>query len=209
MISKHLVLSILISSTLAVAGAVHLVNYTRFEEISNVPNILSLNYSCTAWVIKKNLIATAKHCVMGMQERNALSLGVFTDGYSTNFKIINQGEELDHRDWAILEGDTRNLIPFDLATEAPEFDSNCWHAGYGGGSAVQHKMPCSFGQEALGGFFTLHSVAIPGDSGSPVVDEETGRVIGLVVRTGYPIPVTYVVPYTELKRALSASGKGK
>jgi len=174
--------------------------FPRYQEPSNVPNILSLNSSCTAFVIGKNRIMTAKHCVMGMKETNRLSTGVFVDGYTTNFKLVNEGEEIDTHDWAVLEGDTRNVIPFKLTTKLPNVEDICWHAGYGGTGVVQNKMLCSFSYTYTG-YIVISSAAIPGDSGSPVIDENTGVVVGLLVRTRYPIPTAYLVPFTELKKA--------
>lgn len=165
-----------------------------------VPGVVRLGNYCTGFVIHQNFIATAAHCVEG--HSGAPVKIVFADDTTQDFKVIAEGP-LDYRDFAILEGDTKNVMPLNMSNTPAMYGEICASIGYGGRATIQHVSPCqvAFSPGMFTQYVTLFADVIPGDSGSPVISMETSEVIGVAVRSKAPVPVGLATPIKYVREA--------
>jgi S1-C subfamily serine protease len=184
--------------------------YPRFDVPVEVPAVVSVGGWCTGFVAAPNVIFTAAHCVRDQKEDPFLTV-TFWRGDKRVFFVAGYGEETD-RDFAILFGDTMGVEPMKLRTsgELPAHGDLCTSIGYGGGSKLQQAVPCTFDFKEPGtGFLIVNASVIPGDSGGPIIDLQTGEVFGIVVRTSYPFPQGFIAPIGGAEQALAVLKRAK
>jgi hypothetical protein len=108
------------------------------------------------------------------------------DVYSLS-KIFAQPKEEDKSDWVILELDrTTSRKPLTLGTSAPKIDGLVYAAGYPCGLPLK-VAPKARVRSELGpnGLFLAAVDTFQGNSGSPIMDEDSNQVEGILVN-GYP-----------------------
>lgn len=173
----------------------------RFERPAEVPQVVAVSSYCSGFVVAKGIVATAAHCARRVQEDgNQVELR-FSDGRRSRFRLLSFGD-VDHRDVALLAGDTGEIEPVTLAAKAPVAGTVCLVVGHGGGSPTQNAHLCEVrGFER--GYLQLSATIVGGDSGSPVYDFQTGEVFGIAVRSRFPVPSGLAVDAAYLKTLLA------
>jgi hypothetical protein len=191
--------------SIAIAQLIGLTLTAREEFPVMFPNVVSIDKHCTGFIVPGNYVVTARHCVREELASDGLLRPTvyFFDGMSTNFDIVAVGSGEDNHDWAVLRGDTRGILPFEISPQLPKQGDRCAHVGYGGGSPRQLALPCivTHSNEDQG-YIGVSSNAIGGDSGSPIFNLQTGVVFGIVVRSAFPIPHSQAVPILEAMVAM-------
>jgi hypothetical protein len=168
---------------------------SRFEQPALTTNVVQISRHCSGFILPKNIVITARHCVSENIVTGSPVKVVFYDGLEADFNLIGYGEAEDSRDFAILRGDTRGFTPWQISETIPEKGSICAHVGHGGGSPRQLLGVCRvIGLDHTSGYIELAGAVIGGDSGSAVFDYETQKVFGIIVRSSYPVPTVLVVP---------------
>lgn len=182
----------------------HIEGIIQREHISDLPEIVRLKHGCTGFIVAKDLIATAGHCV-GMPLFKRVSV-YFTDGTTERFRIVKRGLNWYGDDWALLEGPTGVRNSVELQDKPPEFPGYCFFTGHGGNNIIQHTLQCAYFYKKYDmeySYYYLHSACEGGYSGSPVYDSATGKVFGLIVRVYMNIPVTLAIKIDNLKKAIN------
>lgn len=165
----------------------------RLNDASNVVRVWP--HACSGFVIAKNRIMTAAHCVDAGQNGYI----TYPDGKKVAYKPLFWGLSGTSTDVAIVAAPTFNLSPIPLAMEEqyPEpafFFSSREGAPTGFPSVLQGLDP-----DALG--FGLGQV-FPGDSGSAVINAK-GELCGVVVmRSLDNAPHFWFVPLRPLQEIL-------
>lgn len=165
---------------------------------------MNLSGFCTGFIIGMDMIATAAHCVddMGPGDRVAV---YFTNNEMQMFSIIKRGS-VDENDYAILAGNTGKRDAVVLSKKEVDTGTQCYSVGYGGHAPLQMNSPCELIPRDIFNLLYLQAagLVIPGDSGGPAFDSDTGEVIGIVVRTKAPIPIGEFVEISRLQKAIDS-----
>jgi hypothetical protein len=151
--------------------------------------------SCTGFVVERGLIATAGHCIKATSKYQEVT---FIDGHHTPYKIISYAENVVTReDWALVMADTGSLPHYGLDPLGVKQFSFVEHVGHPLGDPEEYEV---FGMymSAVGFMQIYASYAVPGESGSPVINE-AGSVVGILTRTGYPAPIMEACTIEKLK----------
>lgn len=172
--------------------------YPKYEVATSIPGIVKVLTEgwCSGFVLDSSHIGTARHCVNLFHQNDLYVTVEFMNGARLPFRISAVGNDLEGHDVAILYGNTIGTEPLVISKHLPEMNSACFHAGFGGGNPNQMGIPCIFNKmvkEGNGVYIELMSNAVPGDSGSPVINLEH-EIAGVVVRTAYPTPAAYAIP---------------
>ena len=190
--------------------ALALIAAHREETAVSLPQVVQINSGCSGFIADFGFIVTARHCVDDAYGHTELQDIKFYDGLHAMFTTAVVGKDLDYRDYAVLIGDTRGIKPLEFANRLPEEGDLCAHVGHGGASAQQLLIYCQVGaiNGWYDGYIKLYSNAIPGDSGSAVMNE-AGEVFGILVRSRYPVPVALAVKASYAKMAIVKLKHGK
>lgn len=147
---------------------------------ASVVKLTTATARCSGFVLGKDLVITAGHCVGGDKTRI-----IFDDGMSVEATTAFVGS---HRgaDFAILIAATGERKPLKPATYIRPM-GEATMIGY---PWVADRQVIEAGQVIYGDdrFIRIASYAFPGSSGSPVFDEDF-NVIGICTTTEYPAPV--------------------
>jgi hypothetical protein len=171
------------------------------------PAVGSINMDgagCTATLVAPDVVVTAAHCVNYGTRMNSGQYGSFTietRAERRSFSVtryVSFGEQLGSDDVAILQlGD---VVPADLASPAPVADrtppagSTLTVYGYG----CTHRAANSDWQKRKASFQQgqQSSYLCPGDSGGPVIDENSGAVVR--INSGYYLDATGTDIYGDI-----------
>lgn len=173
----------------------------RYEKVVMDPSIVHLigRSSCTGFIVAKDTVATAFHCVDHM-DKDSDMLIEFVSGNRALFKVIAHGSlERFVNDWAILQGPTGELPALVLSSKPAKIYDKGISVGYTEGDAFQFATP-GVVLARVDGALELALFVYPGDSGSPFVSMETGEVLGIVSATRRPFPGALVVPAESFSR---------
>ena len=137
---------------------------------------LTKHAQCSGFIMQlhpneKPYVITANHCV----DVNGAEV-VFFDGSSRHFDFISHGDdEANGEDWAILEGDTQNILPLQPADKDVHFPIITLYVG-----RDQYIMPVLVsGYEGEMDSFIIIGRVQPGDSGGALLSED-GKVLGII-----------------------------
>jgi serine protease Do len=139
---------------------------------------------CTAFVVKKNVLVTAKHCIRPKTNITAQ----FELPLPPVIVAVHALATKDGEDWAILTGETPNQItPFTVSPTLPGQTAMVYSVGYPTNHAVM--PPDVTGQylsrgrylvyDPTRGGLLLYLPLYPGESGGPILDD-TGKVVGII-----------------------------
>ena len=186
-------------------------------------------FPCTAFLVSDRHLVTNHHCVDGMVGRvkgvtriEALNFvtGYFTEGlregaasFSVSPRPVEADEALDYavlevfgspsRDWGALK-----LVSADIKPGLP-----FWIIGHPMGEAQRiSREGCASSSPALDGRARLRHTCdtLPGNSGSPVIDTDTGRVVALHNSgskrnsINFAIPMRAILEHSRTLRDLAA-----
>lgn len=162
--------------------------------------VVNIGGWCSGFVAQKDIVVTARHCIDGPFGLQFQTLPVlFADQRHADFTVLASGTgEAWDEDWAILKGDTKDVIPHELAKEQPEPFTGCYSLGYGGGSPLQMQSNAVLDDGTEEGLLRLYQEIIGGDSGSALFNADTGEVIGIVVRSSRFAPLALSVPISKV-----------
>lgn len=144
-----------------------------------LPQVLHLyqnHHACTAFIVGKNLVATAAHCI---DSKGQIVLESIYNK-KTEAKPLYVGQVGEKDDVAILWAPTGKIVPLDLSKARPVFPSFCEFVGYAG-TAHQSILPCIVKQAGQFGY-DLNGQARGGDSGGPLFGAD-GKIIGIITRS--------------------------
>lgn len=147
------------------------------QPLPQVMHLYQNGHMCTAFVVGRNLIATAAHCV-DAQGRVVLE-SIW--GKKVEAKPLYVGELGMSNDVAILTANTGFIEPLKVAEKDPGDKADyCVFVGYAM-FATQSILPClRYGRDMFG--FVFSGEARGGDSGGPLFGAN-GEVIGIVTRS--------------------------
>jgi V8-like Glu-specific endopeptidase len=152
---------------------------------------------CTAFVISQNKVATAGHCINSGNYRNYLLVADFTveqiDSYLRDgippqnvfeiSAILESGH--DAKDFAVLALNKPvsqdRVVKLSNRTNYNEND-NFYVIGFPCGLPMKICNTSTFRQNISSDFFQINSDTYGGNSGSPVFNENTNEVEGILVR---------------------------
>ena len=173
--------------------------------------------TCTAFIVSDRHIVTNHHCVPGRADAQGpvrVQAVQFVTGYVKNgvakgtarFNVsitpIESDEKLDYavlevfgdpsRDWGRLK-----LAPVELASGLP-----FWIIGHPMGEAQRvSRERCQSDEPAVASGRLRHTCdTLGGNSGSPVIDADTGRVVALHHAGSKRDEVNFAIPMTEIVR---------
>ncbi len=139
------------------------------------------HFFCSGTVISDKYIITAAHCIAGAPYDTEIIIKSSYGVKASVAKIRAQGMQLDY---AILEGNFHMFqhMPVERSTmqiqESFEHSSEVQSCGYPGGG----ELVCKSFSDATPYVFMYSAAGVsmyPGMSGGPVIDMETGRLIGV------------------------------
>ncbi len=183
-------------------------------------------FPCTAFLVSDDLIMTNNHCVPGITENDRAGataiVGVqFVVGYvqegvtegTKRFLVdpapVETSKPLDYTLLRILR-DTpgRDFGALQLAANTPHDNDPFWIIGHPMGEAQRiSREKCRANAPALSDGKLLHTCdTMPGNSGSPVIDASTQRVIGLHHAGSANNSVNYAVPMSRILAASTVLG---
>lgn len=170
---------------------------------TDVPSVVPLVYPdnsgtyCTASVIAPGVLITAAHCMDGMEEQKFARI----KGEAVPFQPVFIGQELSPTDFAILQGDTKDLPVLETAPEGSEPTAGqiAYFVGFAG-NQIESVVPIVFFNDETG-----YADGIPGDSGGPVIAH--GQLVGIIY-AGAPWAPHYTLfcPLSELRAKLTELG---
>lgn len=153
------------------------------------------NPACTGFVIGKNLIATAAHCVDS-------PLYIEIAGAGVELEVLAAGEPGSATDVALLEGPTGSIKPLELGDL--ELPTACFFYGFAGGRQ-ENLMPCFLYSQEVGGVIGGMGEVRPGDSGGPVLGRD-GKVIAIIFAGSFMNSrQVYVAPVSALRELIKAA----
>ncbi len=138
---------------------------------------------CTAFVVKKDVLVTAKHCV-----RPGATISVYYQLPIPPVLVMQHAvASNDGEDWAILVGETPAAVkPFTVEAKLPEWTAHLYSVGF----PISHTTPPTINVQyiARGRFLAYdakrHGILMylplyPGESGGPILDV-AGHVVGII-----------------------------
>ena len=191
------------------------------------------NFPCTAFLVASDLILTNHHCVPGITSNASAGaqeiIGLqFVAGYTQDgvaegaetFLVRPQPIEASQElDYAVLRvvgapGERFGVLP--LGTRAPRNNDPFWVIGHPMGEAQRiSREQCRANTPVLSQGKLLHTCdTLPGNSGSPVLDATTQKVIGLhhagssAGSVNFAIPMATILEQSAVLAGLSAVGVG-
>lgn len=174
----------------------------RCESNVKIPQVVHVqigNWQCTGFVAKAGYVVTANHCFAGQASAKV----TFYDGSVETFVVKAHGDQYGE-DYAILQGRTGGITPFQLSFAPPKDKTKCHIVGYTG-TPSQHLTYCEVvGGRTYYGLYSMFAEVLPGDSGSPVISDN-GEVIGIATRSQFP-NATYG-EFVEIKHVREAFRK--
>lgn len=146
-------------------------------KLPGVVHIMTVRGRCTGWVVGKNKVVTAAHCVLGLGNDPEVTVE-FQSGATAAFHAVYTNEETDV---AVLRGDTGKYRPFKVARN-PKIPELCLVITLRGGH--QLILPCvaqKLTRDLLPKRLALRAEVLTGDSGSPVIGRRN-EVIGMITQ---------------------------
>jgi len=152
---------------------------------------LEINNSlCSGFVVAKDLIATAAHCV-ARKTPITHALVNFLDGTDVPFKVVAKGSVQAGHDWALVSADTREIVPIPFNIALPTPGMVVASVGHPHG-VIEQWM--TFGMVMqVGKVIILAEINYPGESGSVIMDQG-GNAIGILSAVNLQTPVAYITP---------------
>lgn len=174
---------------------------------SLAPAMARLNTSCTAWITKGGMLITAGHCnpepndivefnVPLSNPNGSINYSLPEDTYTVS-EVINSDDNPPDRDWAIFrvnDNPETGLQPIEAQIVYIELVQDLTgdiyrSMGYGSDAGIPgplHKTLRTDNGENLtqnttGDLVEFKAQLISGDSGSPIIDESTGKSVGVAV----------------------------
>ena len=162
-------------------------------DYSAVAMIQTVNGGCSGFLVGKKHLITAAHCLDMMQEGDYVNLtfeGNPQEYTATILHIPNEyrettGNEQLRKDYAVLELDTAtfdNYFPLQLNQNSTDLTDPIIVAGYPGGAtfSVASGTVTGLRWRSFDETLQIMAGAWPGNSGGPVIDAETNKVIGIL-----------------------------
>lgn len=150
---------------------------------------------CTTWKLGPRQWVTARHCVISLDHAYSITAGLNTLYVRSILVSGEKAKGKDHiEDWAILNvnQDSPDVPILEVAcAHAPEIGEAVAYAGY---PALGKDQELIFAIGYITGIsslrdhpwtFSANFAVGGGASGSPVVNNETGKVIGIVTKALY------------------------
>lgn len=154
-------------------------------------SVVQINDVCSGFIIPNNLVLTASHCIRGINEQ----VVEFYDHSRAKFKILHDTNQMGNdKDYAILEGDTKDLPPLELTTRWPKHKELVYHIGYSRGQKAQFLAPGIYDRHECTSKGCEHYIVcyiVPGDSGGPLISQRDGKVFGIVHSSYWPANIPY------------------
>jgi hypothetical protein len=154
---------------------------TSYEQVVKI--VADGNFLCTGVVVKKNVVATAGHC---LTRHRKVGVKILNRPMKVFTRWKYRFSPYTHEDWGFLIGDTGNIKPWKLKAGPPKtpYPTTFISADPPEGKQ-QRAIPIVIDKYFYHkGILNLigQGVVIGGDSGSPILDHEK-NVIGLIVAT--------------------------
>lgn len=146
------------------------------QELLQVLHLYQSDHSCTAFIIGRNLVATAAHCIDPKGDIILQSMY----GMRVYAKPLYVGTVGGKDDVAILSAPTGKIIPLRVAKTDPKLPTWCAFVGFAS-TGHQSILPCIVGQGGQFGW-DIMGQARSGDSGGPLFGSN-GEIIGVVTRS--------------------------
>ncbi|MDD9728393.1 trypsin-like peptidase domain-containing protein [Mameliella sp. AT18] len=175
---------------------------------------------CTAFLVEGNKLVTNHHCVPGilkhpgMVEKGATSIaavqfhaGFLRDGIEAGVKSfhvnpvpLETSEALDYTVLQVLGDANAEFGALELSAAVPNDRDPFWVIGHPMGEAQRiSREKCQADSPALAGQRLRHTCdTLPGNSGSPVIDAGSQKVIGLHHAGSRAGKVNFAVPMAEI-----------
>lgn len=151
---------------------------------------------CSGFIIGKSYVITAKHCtttsdillITFYDKREIIGVVVYTD---------------PENDFVIVKTNTYKYPALKYTIEEPEFGTIVEHYRFNVQEDAQYVAKGVYAKEYCDGFgwfspclLYVAAALVPGDSGGPVVREDTKEVIGVTAMSFWPIgaPMSMLVP---------------
>lgn len=168
-----------------------------------VVRLLINSHACSGFVVAKDLIATAAHCVNVKDNKFYKTEVDYVGGRKAPFKFVAKGGLYAGADWALISSDTEAIesMPLSFVPVTPGMVV----ATIGHPFAVIEEI-MTFGMVMkVDSMITIAMINYPGESGSPVIDQG-GLVIGILSAVHVQTPVTYITPVTPLGKKIYELG---
>lgn len=165
----------------------HMPKYGTMPSNPHVSPIISLyikgQFSCSGFIIDANYAITASHCLL--DDKGDKQVGVSIKGVNESRAIpVKVAGIYARTDLGLITGDFNNFIPLNVDfNSAPFFDAYKVYAACGHplGQQVITCTPFKFKRSDEGQIGGL-GFLVPGMSGGPLLDPQTGVVIGINTR---------------------------
>lgn len=176
--------------------------YQRRPIKSNYESVVKLDMdnmsTCTGFILSKNVLGTASHCILDSGNEKVTGTVVFTDKTRKPFKILAYGGMYASQDWALIAAETGDRRPLRFNIDTPTIGMFTVSIGHPHGNVQQET---SFGMlMSIGQTLRISGVNFPGESGSPILFRDSEEVIGILSATYRVAPVTIATPIAPLAR---------
>jgi|GEM_PF-4571601 S1-C subfamily serine protease len=173
------------------------------RENESVVHLLMQRSTCSGFIVGKNVIATASHCISYNGQAITKGKVVYTDNVAVDFKVIKIGGTFAGNDWALLQADTGTREVLKFMIDVPHVGDIVKSIGHPNGVPYQVE---SIGQIVfVGQVYRMACKNYPGESGSPVLDSNN-EVIGILSATYSAVPLTVITPIAPLARTFFQLG---
>ena len=163
-------------------------------QLESVVHIINSTNKCTGFIIGRGLIATAGHCIRPDAVEQQVE---FVDGTRAPYKTISYTNKPGcQHDWALITARTGKLRPLKLSVDFLPRGSSVWRVGYPANSERQLLKVGRILSYSVREF-EMTNVAIPGESGAPVMDSD-GYVHGIVTCYDHLQASAVVAPLYDL-----------